>query len=191
MDCSTPGFFVLHYLPEISQFMSTESMMLSHPLPLLLLPSIFLSTSISVSLCIPWPKNWSLSFSISLPNEYSGLISFTIDCFHLLAVQETQESSPAPQFESINSLAVSLLYGLTSVHGYWKNHSFDYMGLCWQSDVSFCHNFSSKEQESFNVLAAVTVCHNFGALYCMLSCSVMSPSLRPHELQPTRLLCAR
>ena len=136
MDCSTPGFFVLHYLPEISQFMSTESMMLSHPLPLLLLPSIFLSTSISVSLCIPWPKNWSLSFSISLPNEYSGLISFTIDCFHLLAVQETQESSPAPQFESINSLAVSLLYGLTSVHGYWKNHSFDYMGLCWQSDVS-------------------------------------------------------
>ena len=48
------------------------------------------------------------------------------------------ESSPAPQFESINSLAFSLHYGptLTSLHDYWKNHSFDYTDLCWQSDVS-------------------------------------------------------
>ena len=48
------------------------------------------------------------------------------------------ESSPAPQFESINSLALSLLYGptFTFVHDYWKNHSFDYMGLCQQSNVS-------------------------------------------------------
>ena len=48
------------------------------------------------------------------------------------------ESSPAPQFESISSSALSLLYGptLTSVHDYRKNHSFDYTDLCWQSDVS-------------------------------------------------------
>ena len=48
------------------------------------------------------------------------------------------ESSPATQFESINSSVLSLLYGptLTSIHDYWKNHSFDYMDLCWQSDVS-------------------------------------------------------
>ena len=45
--------------------------------------------------------------------------------------------SLTPQFKSINSLALSLLYGttLTSLHDYWKNHSFDYMDLCWQSDV--------------------------------------------------------
>ena len=66
------------------------------------------------------------------------LISFRIDWFDLPVVQGTQESSPVPQFESISSLALSLLYGptLTSVHDYWKNHSFDYMDLCWQSDIS-------------------------------------------------------
>ena len=51
-----------------------------------------------------WPKYWSFSFSISPSNEYSGLISFRIDCFDVLAVQGT---SPTPQFKSINSLALS------------------------------------------------------------------------------------
>ena len=46
-------------------------------------------------------------------NEYSGLISLRIDWFNLLAVQGTQESSPTPQFKSINSLALSFLYSLT------------------------------------------------------------------------------
>ena len=52
--------------------------------------------------------------------------------------RDSQESSPAPQFQSINSLVLSLLCGpsLISVHDYWKNHSFDYMDLCSQSDVS-------------------------------------------------------
>ena len=51
---------------------------------------------------------------------------------------DSHESSPAPQFESISSLAFSLPYDppLTSVHDYWKNYSFDYMYLCRQSDVS-------------------------------------------------------
>ena len=55
-----------------------------------------------------------------------------------LQSRDSQESSPAPQFESINFLVFSLLYGptLTSVHDYWKNHSFDYLDLCQQSDVS-------------------------------------------------------
>ena len=73
--------------------------------------------------------------------------------------RDSQESSPAPQFESINSLALSLLYGptLISVHDYWINHSFDYMDFCQQSDVfafqynvKVCHSFSSKEQVSFS-----------------------------------------
>ena len=79
------------------------------------------------TLCIRWLKYWSFSFSISPSSEYSGLVSFRIDWFDLLAVQGTLKSSPASQFESINSLVFSFLYGptLTSIHDYWKNHSFD------------------------------------------------------------------
>ena len=71
-------------------------------------------------LFIRWPKYWS--FSISLCNEYSGLISFKIDWFDLLVVQGTLKSLVQHQIESINSLLLSLLYGLTlkSVHDYWK-----------------------------------------------------------------------
>ena len=107
----------------------------SHPLsPLLFLPSIFPSIRVFPSnsaFRIRQPKYWSFSFSISPSNENSGLISFRIDCFDLLAVQGTQEISPTPQFESINSSVLSLLYGpsLTSVHDYWKNHSFGYRAL--------------------------------------------------------------
>ena len=52
--------------------------------------------------------------------------------------RDSQESSPTPQFKTISSLAFSFLYSptLTSVHDYWKNHSFDYMDVCRQSDVS-------------------------------------------------------
>ena len=122
---------------SLPKLMSIESVMLSNHLilcPLLLLHSFFPSIRVFSSesaLRIRWPKYWS--FSISPSSEYSRLISFRIDRFNLLA-----ESSPAPQFESINSLALSFLYGptLTSVHDYWKNHSFDYTDLCWQSDVS-------------------------------------------------------
>ena len=98
-------------------------------LPLLHLPSIFLSIwvfSSESALHIRWPKCWS--FSISPSNEYSGLISFRIDWFDLPACpMDSQESSPAPQFESIGASALSLLSGppLTSIHDYWKNHSSD------------------------------------------------------------------
>ena len=63
----------------------------------------------------------------------SGWTSLTLQSKGL-----SEESSPAPQFESISSSALCLLYGptLTTIHNYWKNHSFDYMELCWQSDVS-------------------------------------------------------
>ena len=68
--------------------------------------------------CIRWPKYWSFSFSTSPSNEYSGPISFRIDWFDLLIVQGTLESSPTPQFKSINSLVLSFLYStvLTSIH---------------------------------------------------------------------------
>ena len=113
------------------QFVSIELVMPSSHLvlccPLSLFPSIFPSIRVfssEVALCIRWPKYCSFSFSISPSNEYSGLISFRIDWFDLLAVQE---SSPVSQLQSISSLVLSLLYSptLTSVHDYWKNHSFD------------------------------------------------------------------
>ena len=99
--------------------------------PLLLLASIFPSIRVFFSesvLCIRWAKYWSFSFSISPSNEYSGLISFRMDWLDLLEVQGTpQESSLTPKFKSISSLMLSFLYGPihTSIHDYWKNHSFD------------------------------------------------------------------
>ena len=76
----------------------------------LLLPSIFPNIRIflnETALCIRWLKYWSFSFNISPSSEYSGLISFRINWLDLLAVQETLESSPTPQFKSISSLALS------------------------------------------------------------------------------------
>ena len=107
--------------------------------PLLLPPSnfpiirVFSNESV---LCLRWPKYWSFSFSISPSNGYLELISFRIDWFDLFTVQGTLKSS-APQFESISSSVLSLLCGpaFTSVHDYWKNHSFNYMDLCQQSDA--------------------------------------------------------
>ena len=104
------------------KFMSTESVMLSNHLILccsfLLLPSILPSIRVfsnESALHSRWPKYWSFSFSISPSNEYSGLISFRMDWLDLLAVQGTlKESSPAPQFEDINSSVLSLLYGPNS-----------------------------------------------------------------------------
>ena len=98
MDCRTPGFPVLHYLLELLNFMSIESVMLSYHLilchPLLFLPSIFPSIRVfsnESALHIRWPKCWSFSFK-NPSYEYSGLISFEIDWFDLLADQGTLKS---------------------------------------------------------------------------------------------------
>ena len=137
MDCSTPGFPVHYQLLELAQthvHWISDPIQPSHPLsslspPLLasIFPSIRVFSNESV-FHLRWPKYWSFSLSISPGfNEYSGLVSFRIDCFDLLAVQDSQESSPTSQFKSINSLVLSFCYSpvLTSVHDYWKNHSFN------------------------------------------------------------------
>ena len=119
--------------------MSIESMVPSNRLilccPLLLLLSIFPNIRVFSNesvLHIKWPKYWSFSFSISPSNEDSGLISFRIDCLDLLVVQGTLKSL-LQHHNSKGSVpsAPSLLYGptLTSIHDYWKSHSFDYMDL--------------------------------------------------------------
>ena len=99
MDFSMLCLPVHHGLPEFTQTYVHESVMPSKHLifcrPLLLLPSIFPSIrvfSIELALSVMWPKYWSFSFSISPSNEYSGLISFRIAWFDLLAVQGTLKS---------------------------------------------------------------------------------------------------
>ena len=99
MNCSTPGFPVLHCLPELALthvHWVGDAIQPSHPLsPLLLLPSDFSSIRVSSNnsaLHIRWPKHWSFSFSISYSSEYSGLIPFRMDWFDLLAVQGTLKS---------------------------------------------------------------------------------------------------
>ena len=141
--CQAPQSFTGSW--TLLRLMSSESVMLSKQLiiclPFALLPSIFPSIRVfssELGLHIRWPKYWSFSFSISPTNEYSGFYFFRIDWFDLFAFQVIQESPPARHFKSVNSLEFSLLYGptLTSLHDYWKNYSFDYMDLCWQSEVS-------------------------------------------------------
>ena len=146
MDCSTPRFAVLHHLVALLKLMSIELLMPSNHLilccPLLLLPSIFPTIrafSNELALHIRWPKYGSFSVSICPSNGYSGLISFTMDWLDLLAVQGTLKSLLQHHISKASTLwHSSLLYGptLTSIHDYWKNHSFDYMELCWQSNVS-------------------------------------------------------
>ena len=101
MDCSKPGFPVLHCLLEFAQthiHWLNDAIQPSHPLlppsPLVLsLYSIRVFSNES-AFSLRWPKYWSFSFSISTSNEYSGLISFRIDWFDLLAVQGTLKSLP-------------------------------------------------------------------------------------------------
>ena len=121
---------------SLLKLMSIASVMPSNHLilcrPFLLPPSTFPSIRVFSNepvLLIRWPKYWSFSFSISPSNEFSGLISFRMDWLDLLAVQGTLKSllQHHTQFKSINSSALSFLYSptLTSIHDYWKNHSFD------------------------------------------------------------------
>ena len=126
-------------LTSIELVMPLNNLILCHSL--LFLPSIFSNIRVFPSesaLRIRCPKYWSFSFSISPSYEYLGLMSFRTDWLYFLAVQGTLESSPLPQYKSINSLALSLHYGLTltSVHDSCKNHSFDYLDSWKQNDVS-------------------------------------------------------
>ena len=138
MDCSMPGFPVHHQLLSLLKLMSimlvmpSNHLILSHPL---LLPSIFPRIRVFSNesfICIRWPNYWCFSFTISPSSEYSGLICFRIAFTGWISLQfkrlSTERlSSLTPQFKSISSLVLSLLHSptLTSIHGYWKNHSLD------------------------------------------------------------------
>ena len=135
MDCSRPGFPVHHHLPQVAQtyvHQVSDAIQPSHPLSS---PSPFYLQSFPASGSFPMSRLFtsggqiigvSASASVfpvniqdSLPLELTGLIS--------CCPRDSQESSPTPQFKSINSSALSLLHSptLTSIHDHWKNHSLD------------------------------------------------------------------
>ena len=133
MDCSTPGLPVHHQLLESTQTHAHwvgDAIQPSHPLSS---PSPASNLSQEQGL-FQWVSSLHhvakvLEFQLqhlSPSNAYSGLISFRMDWFDLLAVWGTQESSPTPQFKSINSSVLSFLCTptLSYIHDYWKNHSF-------------------------------------------------------------------
>ena len=134
MDFSMPASLSLTISQSLPKFMSIELVMLSNHLilchPFLLLPSIFTSNRVFSSesaLHIRWPKYWSFSFVSVLPMNIQDWFPLGLTGMSSCSPRDSQESSPAPQSESINSLALSLLYGpaLTSIHDYWENHSLD------------------------------------------------------------------
>ena len=131
---------------SLFKLMSIKSVTLSNHLilcrPRLLLLSIFPSIRISYNesvLPIRWPKYWEFqlqcqSFQWIFRTDFlqDGLV------WSPCSPRDSQESSPTPQFKSINSLALSFFYSptLIYIHYYWKNQSFDQMDLCRQSNVS-------------------------------------------------------
>ena len=102
-DYSRPGFPDHHELPELVQtpvHQVCDAIQPTHPLSSTWLPAIKISgiwvfSSESV-FHIRWPEYWSFNSSISPPNEYSALISFSMDCFHLLELKKLSGSSPIP-----------------------------------------------------------------------------------------------
>ena len=115
-------------LVSIELVMPSNHLILCCPLllPPSVLPSIRVFSNESV-LHIRWPKYWSFSFSTNPSNEYSGLISFRVDWFDLLAVQGTRKSLLQHHSSKASILRRSAFFTvqLTSIYDYWKNHSFD------------------------------------------------------------------
>ena len=131
MGCSIPGFSVLQCLPELLKFMSTESVMLSNHfilchLLLLLPPSILPSNrafSNESALPIRWPKYWSFSLTSVLPMNIHGWFPLRLTGLILLLSKGVSGVFSSTTIQ--NCAQPSLCPALTSIHDYWKNHSFD------------------------------------------------------------------
>ena len=138
MDCSMPGFPVDYQLPELAQthvHRVGDAIQTSHPL---LSPSPPFSLSQQQAL-FQWISSLhQVAKVLELQHQYFQwilrLIFFKIGLVGSpCSPRDSQESSPTPQFKSMNSLALSFLYSptLTCIHDHWKNHSFHCMDLCW------------------------------------------------------------
>ena len=143
MACGTPGFPLLHCLTQTYVHWVNDDIQPSHPLLPLSSPAFNIS-NISVfsnesALHIRWPKCWSFSFSISPSSEHSGLISFRMNWFDLLAIQGTLKSLLQHHSSKSPILQCSAFFMVQLSHPYMttgKKHTFDYTYLCQQSDIS-------------------------------------------------------
>ena len=134
LNCSMPDFPVLHYLPEFAQIHVHS---VSDAIQPLVLPSLALNLSQHQSLFQGVGTLHQVAKVLELQHQSFQWI-FRVDFLKDWLVwfpccpRDSQDSSPAPQFKSINYSAFSLLYGptLTPVYNYWKNHSLDNMNLC-------------------------------------------------------------
>ena len=145
VDSSTPGLAVPHHLPELAQthvHRVGDAIQPSHPLSSPSPPTFSLSQHqglFQLVLHIRWPKYWSFSFTISPSNEYSGLISFRIYWFDLLAIQQTLKSLPQHHSSKASVLQHSAFFMVQLSHPHMttrKSVSLTYTDLCQQSDVS-------------------------------------------------------
>ena len=142
-DCSMPGFLVFYCHPEFAQIhihWVGDAIQLSHPLLPPSPPVLNLSQNQSLFQCVS--SSYQVTKVLELQHQSFQWI-FRTDFLQDWLVWSSScpkdylESSPA-QFKSINSLVFSFLNdpNLTSVHDYWKKHTFDYTDLCWQNYVS-------------------------------------------------------
>ena len=125
MDCSMPGLAVCHQLPEFTQNSCPSSQWCHPSISSSVIPfssclqsfpaSVFSNESV---LCIRWPKHWSFNLSISPSNEYSGLISFRMDCFNSLAIQGALKSLLQPHSSEASSLQHSAFFIVQLSHPY-------------------------------------------------------------------------
>ena len=143
VDCSTPGSPGLDHLLGFAQTHihwvddATKYIILCHPFSCPQFSHWVFSSESALS--ITWPKYWSFSFSVSPSNEYLGLISFRMDWFGLLAVQGSLKCLLQHHSSNASILWQSAFFMVQLSHWYMttgKNHSFDYMDLCRQSNVS-------------------------------------------------------
>ena len=140
LPCPSLSPAVLLKLMSIELVIPSNHLTLCHSF--LFLPSIFPSIRVfptELALCIRWPKSWSFGFSISPSSEYWRLISFRMDWLDLLAVQRTLKSFLQHHSSKASIFWHSAFFMVHLSHlymTYWKNHGFDYMDLCRQSDVS-------------------------------------------------------
>ena len=149
MDCNMPGFPGHHQLLEFTQtHVHWVGDAIQPPHPLLSASPLAFNLSqhqgndafpMSQFFTSRWPKSIRASASASvLPANIQGCFPLELTGLISLQSKRLSESSPTPQFKSINSCVLSFLYGpnLISILDYWKKHSFDYMDICWQSNVS-------------------------------------------------------
>ena len=167
--------------------MPSNHLILCRPL---LLPSIFPSIRVFSNesvLCIRWPKYWSFSFSISPSNEYSGLSSYRMDWLDLLVAQGTLKSLLQHHSSNASIPQDSAFFIVQLSHPYMTNGKTitltrwtfvgKVMSLLFNMLSRLTITFFSKEQASFNFMAAVTIYSDFGAPQNSLSLFLLFPHL--------------